>query len=453
MGYGTGISMIGAERIYCYKKGIPQPGPVVYWMQRDQRVDDNWALFYAQQEARKNNTGLLVVFCLVGEFLKASGAHFEFMKKGLDQVHAQLEKLHIPFILLQGTPPQKIPEFIGMISAGLLVTDFNPLHLINQWKNEVKNRVKIPFYEVDAHNICPARTISDKQEYSAFTLRKKITRRLQSLLMEIPSIQPMPEKNHTSYSAILKSDNPRFASDIWPLTPTPSPYSLPSLQLDDFIANHLSDYDRDRNDPNTNGQSGLSPFLHFGQIAAQRIALEVQQADAPSVSKQAFLEELIVRKELSDNYCLHNNHYDTFEGFPKWGQQTLNKHRDDPRPYLYDLKHFEQGTTHDPLWNAAQQELIQKAKMHGYMRMYWAKKILEWTQSPEEAQAIAIHLNDTFSMDGRDPNGYAGIAWSIGGVHDRPWKERPVFGMIRYMNEAGCRRKFDVDKYINTYVK
>jgi deoxyribodipyrimidine photo-lyase len=207
-----------------------------------------------------------------------------------------------------------------------------------------------------------------------------------------------------------------------------------------------------RNDPAKDGQSNLSPYMHFGHISAQRIALDVSMSDINKESREAFLEELIVRRELSDNFCFYNAHYDNFDGFPEWGKKTLNAHRKDKREYLYNIKQFENAETHDDLWNAAQIQMLKTGKMHGYMRMYWAKKILEWTESPEKAMEIAIYLNDRYELDGRDPNGYTGIAWSIGGLHDRAWNERPVFGKIRYMSYNGCKTKFDVIKYIE-YVK
>jgi deoxyribodipyrimidine photo-lyase len=163
---------------------------------------------------------------------------------------------------------------------------------------------------------------------------------------------------------------------------------------------------------------------------------------------ESFLEELIVRRELSDNFCSHTPDYDSFSCFPSWARETLDRHRHDPRQYLYGPEQFEGAATHDPLWNAAQSEMVRTGKMHGYLRMYWAKKILEWSASPEEALETAILLNDRYELDGRDPNGYAGIAWSIGGVHDRPWPERPVYGKIRSMTFQGCRKKFDVDAYV-----
>jgi deoxyribodipyrimidine photo-lyase len=222
--------------------------------------------------------------------------------------------------------------------------------------------------------------------------------------------------------------------------------------LQEFLQAKLAAYPDKRNDPNEDAQSNLSPYLHFGQIAAQRAALEVEESSAPRLARAAFLEELVVRRELSDNFCFYNPHYDRVAGFPQWAQSTLAAHRRDPRPYLYSRDELERAETHDDLWNAAQLEMVQRGKMHGYLRMYWAKKILEWTESPEQALDIAIYLNDKYELDGRDPNGYTGIAWSIGGVHDRAWGERPVFGKIRYMSYGGSKGKFDVRAYVQKHV-
>jgi deoxyribodipyrimidine photo-lyase len=219
--------------------------------------------------------------------------------------------------------------------------------------------------------------------------------------------------------------------------------------LKDFLKNRFTKYSEERNDPNKNALSNLSPYIHFGQISAQRIALTVQQFYQKNPSADAFLEELIVRRELADNFCYFNKNYDSFDGFHEWAKESLNKHRKDKRDFVYSLEDFESANTHEDLWNAAQTELLVKGKMHGYMRMYWAKKILEWSKSPEDAMRIAIYLNDKYELDGRDPNGYVGCAWSIGGVHDRAWTERPVYGKIRYMNRNGAVRKFDVDAYTN----
>jgi len=220
------------------------------------------------------------------------------------------------------------------------------------------------------------------------------------------------------------------------------------LMMNNFIEHKLSKYEAKRNDPNIDGQSNLSPYLHFGQISAQRIALEILKKSTSASEREVFLEELIVRRELADNFCFYNEHYDQFKGFPDWAKKTLREHRRDRREFIYSLDQLEKGETHDDLWNAAQEEMVKSGKMHGYMRMYWAKKILEWTETPEEALGMAIFLNDKYELDGRDPNGYVGVAWSLGGVHDRAWFPRPIFGKIRYMSYRGARSKFDVRAYI-----
>ncbi|HPQ38781.1 MAG TPA: deoxyribodipyrimidine photolyase, partial [bacterium] len=212
------------------------------------------------------------------------------------------------------------------------------------------------------------------------------------------------------------------------------------------IQSRLDRYAEERNDPVRDFQSHLSPWFHFGQIAPQRAALAIQASGSPGTGDA--LEQLIVRRELSDNFCFYVETYDQFEGFPEWARTTLETHMPDPRDAVYRIDQFESAATHDPLWNAAQKEMVIRGKMHGYLRMYWAKKILEWSPEPRMALRTAIDLNDRYSLDGRDPNGYTGIAWSIGGRHDRPWFERPVFGKIRYMSFNGAARKFDVNAYI-----
>ena len=209
----------------------------------------------------------------------------------------------------------------------------------------------------------------------------------------------------------------------------------------------MPDYPKLRNDPILDYQSSLSPYLHFGQISPVYVALRILDSNASIEAKEAYLEEIVVRRELAVNYVQHNENYDNFNGLPEWAKRTLGSHKNDQREYLYNLRELENAETHDPYWNAAQNEMRITGKMHGYMRMYWGKKIVEWTENPEIAFNMALYLNNKYELDGRDPNGFAGIAWCFG-KHDRPWKERPVFGNVRYMNENGLRRKFDADKYI-----
>ena len=299
---------------------------------------------------------------------------------------------------------------------------------------------------MDAHNIVPCWIASQKQEYGAYTLRPKIRRLLPEFLTPLPKLQKhsysfrtwIPGNNWEQIFKTLKVDTTA------PEVPWLKPGEAAAKKvLFNFLRSRLADYGRLRNDPNQDAQSHISPYLHFGQLSAQRIALEVLRSNAPPAAEEAFLEELIVRRELADNYCFYNPDYDALEGFPDWAKGTLHDHRNNPRAYAYTLKELENAQTHDDLWNAAQKEMTIKGKMHGYLRMYWAKKILEWTETPEQALAFAIYLNDKYELDGRDPNGYAGIAWSVGGVHDRPWNEREIFGKIRYMSYRGMKAKFN----------
>lgn len=446
---------VNPHRVKLLQAGRNQVGPVIYWMSRDQRVHDNWALLHAQNLALETGSELIVIFNLVPDFLEATIRQYGFMLAGLQQIEKELRKFNIPFYLLAGKPEVTISNFIDEFRGSVIVSDFDPLRIKRIWKRELAKRIKIPFYEVDAHNIVPALYVSQKIEFGAYTIRPKIHRALPEFLVEFPGLLKMkksgeqifPEAAWVKIRANLKIDF--SVKEVEWIIPGEK---AAKKALHKFIEGGLNEYDGLRNDPVKNAQSNLSPYLHFGQISAQRIALEVQKLKDHSESTESFLEELIVRRELSDNFCYYNTNYDSFDGFPDWAQKTLNEHRSDRREFIYSLKEFEAAKTHEELWNAAQGELAQTGKLHGYMRMYWAKKILEWSSSPEEALKIALYLNDKYELDGRDPNGYAGCAWAIGGVHDRAWTERPVFGKIRYMNLNGCKRKFDVKKYVEKWL-
>ena len=422
-------------------------GPVIYWMSRDQRVNDNWALIFASELAGKWDSAMAVAFCLMPQFLNATSRQYHFMLRGLREVEQNLEHLNIPFFLLHGNPEKEISDFLDDNQACALVCDFSPLRINRYLKRSVVEQVELPFYEVDAHNIVPAWIASPKQEWAAYSFRPKVHRHLTEFLEEFPSPKKQPFQWKRKIENEWEEAEKSIRADAFPEVNWMKPGESAAREcLSSFLNQKLSRYDSDRNDPTRDVQSNLSPYLHFGQISAQRVALQVL---ATLKDSDSFLEELVVRRELSDNFCYYNSYYDSFDGFPNWAKETLKEHQEDHREYIYSLKELEAAQTHDDLWNAAQLEMVHRGKMHGYLRMYWAKKILEWTKSPDDALQAAIYLNDRYELDGTDPNGYAGIAWSIGGVHDRAWKERAVFGKVRYMSQRGAKSKFDIKAYIH----
>lgn len=439
-------------RVRTLKQGVNNNGPVIYWMSRDQRAQNNWALLYAQEQALSLKVPLTVIFCLSASFLGATAVQYRFMLENLRTVSTDLEAKNIKFHILVGEPSTVLANYISQEKSAMLITDFDPLLCKRQWKRSVIERVSVSVFEVDAHNVIPCWVASHRQEYGAYTLRPKIHRLLPTYLDPYPILLKHPFTNPASCTEILWDTLLKeYGGSTDPLPPFAPSSGEASAQakLSEFITLGLGRYDDLRNDPSLCGQSGLSPYLHFGQISAQHAALSILKSGELKTHQDVFLEELIIRRELADNFCYYNENYDNVKGFPAWAQETLSNHLHDERPYLYNRSILENAQTHDPAWNAAQQQMVLTGSMHGYMRMYWAKKILEWSSSPDAAMQTALYLNDRYELDGRDPNGYAGIAWSMGGVHDRAWSERAVFGKIRYMNYAGLRRKFAVENYIN----
>ena len=443
---------INPGRVKTLRTGRFSGKAVLYWMQRDKRVYDNWALIASQYTAIKNRVPLYVCFQYTGDNRESNTRHYEFLFKGLEQTAQTLEQHNIRFLLLKGDAKNTIPKLIQEHFIGTLIVDYSPLKVYKNRIKKVLEKVQIPFFQVDAHNIVPVWKASDKKEFAAHTIRKKITNNLVDYLTEYPKIikHPYGEKRENKFSLLETMKNLNIDTSVQPVSWIEPGESAANKSLG-LLNQSLNNYDVHRNDPNKNALSNLSPYFHYGHLSSQRAVLEIKKFNIPQNDKAAFIEQVIVRKELADNFCEYEINYDYFDGFHPWAQKTLNQHRNDEREYLYPKQQFEEAETHDDLWNAAQNQMMITGKMHGYMRMYWAKKIMEWSPSPEIAQQIAIDLNDKYQLDGRDPNGYTGIAWSIGGIHDRAWFERPVYGKIRYMNYNGCKSKFDVAKYIKMY--
>ena len=430
-------------------------GDVVYLMSRENRIDDNWGLLYALQLSDELNRKVRIIHIIDAIQKHLSMRTLEFLIGGLKEVKQRASELGLAFrLMINEDPVQAVRRCCGGKIPAAVVCDFSPLRENLVVNNKLAVSLDVPVIEVDGHNIIPCRWLSGKQEYSANTLRKKIEAVLPHFLTDFPAIDRFAGKaggsddnRETDWQAVRSNvDADESVMKVRDIRPG---YEAGMVRLSGFIENRLASYNDNRNDPVIDGQSGLSPYLHFGQISPQRAALSAARFIGGLPLKGGFLDEIIVRRELSDNFCLYNPEYDTFEGFPGWAKQSLNLHAADKREYLYSLEELDAGLTHDRLWNAAQKQMTATGIMHGYMRMYWAKKILEWSASGAEAMKRAVYLNDRYSLDGNDPNGYAGCAWSIGGVHDRAWADRSVFGKIRYMNEKGCKRKFDTGVYIS----
>lgn len=457
-------------------------GAVLYWMDREMRFSDNWAFAYAVEQSKSLGVPLYVVYTLVVDFLGGGARQLAFKIQGLRDLEATASKRGIAFTVLmsqqRGNEVQDLVAWMKRYDVGLVVTDMSPLRIQRQWKSALAKKSGCPLYCIDAHNIVPISVASDKREYGAYTIRPKLYKLLPTYMDELPRLI-VPQHigvllPSIDWSAIEKALH--NAGGAEPVSWCAGGEHTAKKRLALWCDTGVLSYGTMRNDAVVRGQSDLSPYLHYGMLAPQRVVRDVlrahnlslvdcitkhkNSADVDSTKAlsvrdhvSAFLEELIVRRELADNFCWYTPQYDSVEAFPEWAQKSLQQALTDARQYTYTKKQFELAETHDPLWNASQKELVRTGKMHGYMRMYWAKKILEWTPSPQEALRIAIYLNDAYELDGRDPNGYAGIAWSIGGVHDRAWFPRPIFGTVRYMAESGCRKKYDVDAYIQLQEK
>jgi deoxyribodipyrimidine photo-lyase len=423
---------------------------VLYWMQSSQRTQCNMALEYAVFWADKLGKPLVVFFGLARGFPEANLRHYTFMLEGLRDVEAQLEEIGVKLVVRAQSPG------LGVVAlskdACLVVADKGYLKTLRQWYSFAAANMRCPLVQVEDNVVVPVEETSIKEEYSAATLRPKIQKKREGFLVVPKQRKPKKSSLGLKFDSVDLADFDAVVSALGvDKSVSKARFKGGSREaakrLKDFVENKLSVYPELKNDPTVDFTSNLSAYLHFGQISPVRIALDVLAADAPDAAKEVYLEELVVRRELAVNYVHFNEDYDSFEGLPNWSKLTLNKHKADKREYLYSVEELEGAETHDPYWNAAQNQMRVTGKMHGYMRMYWGKKILEWTKTPQDALKAALYLNDKYELDGRDPNGFAGVAWCFG-KHDRPWKERPVFGTVRYMNANGLRRKFDADKYL-----
>ncbi|MHC4982636.1 MAG: deoxyribodipyrimidine photo-lyase [Planctomycetota bacterium] len=425
---------------------------VLYWMQASQRAEYNHALEYAVARANELGQPVVGLFALTDDYPDANERNYAFMLEGLAETQAALANRGIQLVVRRGPPDEIAAE--AAAGASLVIADRGYLRHQRGWRRRLAAAAPCSVVRVETDTLVPVETASNRQEYAARTIRAKLKRNWKTYLSK-------PVK------AAVKRDSLTMNFDSIKLTDVDG--VLSSLQIDrsvkrtshyvggrskakkllrSFIANRLRYYADRRNDPSLDIQSHMSPYLHFGQVSPLEIALEIQRARGPSRgNKDAYLEELLVRRELSINFVFFNRRYDSYLALPSWARRTLEAHRKDKRPYLYSRREFEACGTHDPYWNAAMREMIITGKMHNYMRMYWGKKIIEWTDNPRRAFRVMLELNNKYFIDGRDPASYANVGWCFG-LHDRPWAQRPIFGTVRYMAASGLERKFKIDDYV-----
>ena len=425
---------------------------VLYWMQTSQRADFNHSLEYAINKANSLNKPVIVFFGITDNFPEANERHYAFMIEGLQEVKKFLEYRGIKFVIWHTSPDDGAITFSK--DSSLVVVDRGYLKIQRRWRSKVAKSISCPLVQIESDVIVPVESASVKDEFSAATFRPKIKKKIEYFLQPVKKEELKNESIDVEIESFNIDDTKKaleklnIDKSVKKVEKFRGGTSKAKKHLEDFIKHKIDIYHEQRNDSSKNTNSNMSPYLHFGQISPIFIALNIIKNNSPG--RDDYLEELIVRRELSINYIFYNQNYDTIKGLPNWAVETLIKHKNDKRTYDYSIQELENAETHDPYWNAAQKEMIKTGKMHGYMRMYWGKKILEWMKTPEDAFKTAIYLNNKYELDGRDPNGFTGVAWCFG-KHDHPWIERPIFGKIRYMNENGLKRKFDIDIYEKKY--
>ena len=437
--------MFNPDRIKIVKKGIENKNTGInyYWMQASQRVEDNFAIEYLINCMNETKNKSKIVFCVSDSFGNANRRHYYFMLQGIIKVKKRVEQLGMEFIIKIGNPAKIISE---LENINILITDKGYTRIQREWRNQVYEEAECSIIEIEDNVIVPVERASLKEEYGAYTIRPKLWRMASEFADDqyIFSGKKLNSLNKEDYILIeeilskIKADNcvkenPKIEGGE----------DVADILLNQFVIDKGKKYEEFGNIPDMENGSSLSPYIHFGQISPLKIYRE-----AVKYGYKEFIEQLFVRRELAVNFVWYNNDYDNFNSLKSaWIYETLEKHCFDKREYIYTIGELEEGKTHDIFWNAAQSEMTMTGYMKSYMRMYWGKKIIEWSKTPEEAYNKMIYLNDKYLIDGRDPNGYAGVAWCFG-KHDRPWGEREIFGKVRYMNDSGLKRKFVMEKYV-----
>jgi deoxyribodipyrimidine photo-lyase len=456
---GSLRAIADTPRVCIRRPGVPAADArcVVYWMQRAERGVDNPALDCAIDVANELGLPLVAYFSAISNFPRANLRHYAFLHQGLQDVEHDLAERGVGFVVRR-PPHHSLERFAEEVGAGIIIGDENPLRDPERWRAVLAGRLRIPYWTVDADVVVPS-VLFEKGFYAQHLFRRLLNPMLPEYVHE-----PQPPRIANCWSPPHGLDSWDLAQDItkgWrdldrsvkPVDTFRGGSHAALARMRHFIQHQFADYEEARRRPERNGTSQLSPYLHFGHISPLRIVLELRKAvdagTAPSSAYDAYVNELVGWRELAINFVRYSRDtYDTLECAEPWAQKTLREHARDRRDPTYTCEQLEHGETADPLWNAAQKQMVRYGWMHNMLRMYWGKKILEWAPSPAKAYDWAIILNDKYELDGRDPNSYAGIAWAICGKFDRPWFERNIFGTIRYMSGASTGRKFDSKRYM-----
>lgn len=442
--------MFHEKRIKKYERIEKEGKYILYWVHASPRCNFNPALELAINQSIQMKLPLLIIFIIDENYAGSNYRHFKFLIEGLEDFKIDLRDRNLNLKIFIGEPVKIIDKL--QKDASIIITDKNYIGPQKEWLNKILEDLRCSLYVAETNVSVPVVEVSDKEEYSAATFRRKYWRVASDYL----DFENDETDNCTNFSEKIEGEvnfeNSEEILDKLKTFKNISPGKLKGghtfalKELNDFVENKLDLYSDERNDPSKECSSNMSPYLHYGQISPIEIIKTLSESN--NENSQDFFEELLIRRELAINFCYYNRNYYNFNGLNEWAKKTLNDHREDVREYNYSMEEFENAQTHDIYWNAAQMEMVKTGKMNGYMRMYWGKKILEWSSSPEKAIETAIKLNDKYELDGRDPNGYTGVMWCFG-KHDRAWAERKVYGKIRYMNSNGLRRKFNMDTYIN----
>ncbi|MDE3163314.1 MAG: deoxyribodipyrimidine photo-lyase [Acidobacteriota bacterium] len=425
-------------------------------MQRAMRIVDNPALDIAIEAGNLLGLPVVVFFSVIPNYPNANLRHYHFLAQGLRDVAGYAAEREVGFIVRRH-PDNSLEAFLDEVEVALVIGDENPCREPERWRKVLASRLKLPFWTVDADVVVPS-AIFNRSYFLLHHFRPHLKAQLPSFLVRKRGRKPLhpfrPWKPIASFDLAgdITAGFTKLDRAVGPVDSFTGGTHAALKRLHDFVDHDLARYEETRNHPEVKGTSRLSPYLHFGNISPLTIALAVKDAEergrASAAACDKFLDELIGWRELAVLFVRHTPAYDTWECAEPWARKTLIEHAGDPRDHHYTFGQLERAETRDELWNAAQREMVETGWMHNYMRMYWAKKILEWAPDPARAFEWAVTLNDRYELDGRDANGYAGIAWAIVGKHDRPWFDRLIFGVVRPMSGASIAKKIDAAAYI-----